>query len=140
MSDSATPLDAAGHAPGLAELLARQQLYRRLEADLRRQLPAALAGRIDVSCVHDGGELVLFAPHGAAATRLRATQQRLLTTQVLAGTGSSADAKVQQWIGRDDAALRFTLGMLSELATQTSLDYPTASVAVRRLAQLASAG
>ena len=79
MSDSATPLDAASHAPGLAELLARQQLYRRLEADLRRQLPAALAGRIDVSCVHDGGELVLFAPHGAAATRLRATQQRLLT-------------------------------------------------------------
>ena len=33
-----------------------------------------------------------------------------------------------------------SLGMLSELAAQTSLDYPTASVAVRRLAQLASAG
>ncbi len=39
---------------------------------------------------------------------------------------------------RDDAALRFTLSMLNELAAQKSLDYPTASVAVQRLAQLAS--
>jgi glutamate dehydrogenase len=79
--------------------------------------------------------------HAVARGSLRdelATQQRLLTTQVLAGTGSSADAKVQQWIGRDDASLRFTQSMLSELAAQTSLDYPTASVAVRRLSMLSA--
>ena len=39
---------------------------------------------------------------------------------------------------RDDAALRFTLSMLNELAAQKTLDYPTASVAVQRLSQLAS--
>ena len=41
------------------------------------------------------------------------------------------------WLERDDAALRFTLSMLNELAAQKTLDYPTASVAVQRLAQLA---
>ena len=81
--------------------------------------------------------------HAVARGALRdelAAQQRALVGQVLSMPGRDADAKVAQWIGRDDAALRFTLGMLSELAAQTSLDYPTASVAVRRLAQLASAG
>ena len=43
-------------------------------------------------------------------------------------------------VGRDDATLRFTLSMLAELAAQKSLDYPTASVAVQRLSQLASRG
>ena len=44
------------------------------------------------------------------------------------------------WMWRDDQSLRFTLSMLGELAAQKSLDYPTASVAVQRLAQLASRG
>ena len=81
--------------------------------------------------------------HAVARGSLRdelATQQRLLTTQVLAVSGGSADAKVQQWVGRDDASLRFTQAMLSELAAQTSLDYPTASVAVRRLSMLSAGG
>ena len=52
--------------------------------------------------------------------------------------GSTADAKVKHWIERDDPALRFTLSMLNELAAQKTLDYPTASVAVQRLSQLAS--
>jgi glutamate dehydrogenase len=43
-------------------------------------------------------------------------------------------------MSRDDQTLRFTLGMLGELAAQKALDYPTASVAVQRLAQLASRG
>src|SRR5690606_37894291 len=77
--------------------------------------------------------------HGALRDEL-ATQHRALVGQVLAMPGRDADAKVAQWIGRDDAALKFTLGMLAELAAQKSLDYPTASVAVRRLAQLANAG
>ncbi|WP_132999876.1 NAD-glutamate dehydrogenase [Luteimonas arsenica] len=77
--------------------------------------------------------------HGALRDEL-ATQHRALVAQVLSMPGRDADAKVAQWIGRDDPALKFTLGMLAELAAQKTLDYPTASVAVRRLAQLASAG
>ena len=81
--------------------------------------------------------------HAVARGSLRdelAAQQRQLTMQVLEATGATADAKLAHWIGRDDAALRFTLGMLSELAAQKSLDYPTASVAVRRLSMLSQEG
>ncbi|GAB3384227.1 NAD-glutamate dehydrogenase [Lysobacter fragariae] len=81
--------------------------------------------------------------HAVARGVLReelATQQRALVKQVLAMPGANADAKVKQWIERDDASLRFTLAMLNELAAQKSLDYPTASVAVQRLSQLASRG
>ena len=77
--------------------------------------------------------------HAVARGVLRdelATQQRLLTDQVLSMKGGDADAKVRNWIERDDAALRFTLNMLNELAAQKTLDYPTASVAVQRLSQL----
>ncbi|GGD42864.1 NAD-glutamate dehydrogenase [Pseudoxanthomonas indica] len=63
--------------------------------------------------------------------------QRTLTNQVLSMPGATADAKVQAWLQRDDAGLRFTLAMLNELAAQKTLDYPTASVAVQRLGQLA---
>ena len=79
--------------------------------------------------------------HAVARGVLReelATQQRALVQQVLAHTGGSADAKVRSWLERDDPALRFTLSMLNELAAQKSLDYPTASVAVQRLSQLAT--
>ena len=68
------------------------------------------------------------------------TQQRVLVGQVLSMPGATADAKVKAWIGRDDQSLRFTLAMLNELAAQKTLDYPTASVAVQRLSQLASRG
>ena len=81
--------------------------------------------------------------HAVARGSLRdelAAQQRQLTMQVLEAPGATADAKLAHWIGREDAALRFTLGMLSELAAQKSLDYPTASVAVRRLSMLSNAG
>lgn len=66
--------------------------------------------------------------------------QRTLTGQVLSMPGATPDAKVQAWLHRDDAGLRFTLAMLNELAAQKKLDYPTASVAVQRLGQLASQG
>ncbi len=81
--------------------------------------------------------------HAVARGVLRdelAAQMRTLTDQVLAMPGKDPDAKVAAWLQRDDASLRFTLGMLGELATQKSLDYPTVSVAVQRLAQLASRG
>ncbi len=81
--------------------------------------------------------------HAVARGVLReelAAQQRALVGQVLAMPGANADAKVKHWLERDDSSLRFTLAMLNELAAQKTLDYPTVSVAVRRLAQIASAG
>lgn len=79
--------------------------------------------------------------HAVARGSLRdelAAQQRLLTMQVLDAPGANADAKLKHWIERDDASLRFTLAMLGELAAQKTLDYPTASVAVRRLSMLSA--
>ena len=81
--------------------------------------------------------------HAVARGVLRdelSTQMRTLTDQALAMPGKDAEAKVAAWMARDDQTLRFTLAMLNELAAQKSLDYPTASVAVQRLAQLASRG
>ena len=81
--------------------------------------------------------------HAVARGVLReelAAQQSALLQQVLAQPGTNADAKVRSWLQRDDPALRFTLAMLSELAAQKTLDYPTASVAVQRLSQLAARG
>ena len=69
------------------------------------------------------------------------SQQRALVSQILAEGGrKSAEAKVEAWLQRDDSTLRFTQAMLAELLNQKTLDYPTASVAVRRLAQIASGG
>ncbi|MBN8713041.1 MAG: NAD-glutamate dehydrogenase [Xanthomonadales bacterium] len=65
-------------------------------------------------------------------------QHRALASQVLAASpdGSDGHALVQAWLQRDDPTLQYTRGMLEEIFTQTA-DYPIASVAVRRLAQLA---
>ncbi|PIV35687.1 MAG: glutamate dehydrogenase [Lysobacterales bacterium CG02_land_8_20_14_3_00_62_12] len=68
-------------------------------------------------------------------------QQRTLTAQVLAkGGGADGKALVAAWMNRDDTALKFTLGMISDMRSQVVMDYPTVSVALRRLAQLAQAG
>jgi glutamate dehydrogenase len=68
-------------------------------------------------------------------------QQRALVSQVL-GRGAAAQGAqaVAAWLGSDDASLRFTLGMLADMRNQVQMDYPTVSVAVRRLAQLVQAG
>jgi glutamate dehydrogenase len=64
-------------------------------------------------------------------------QHRALALQVLSLTGGSKDiSPVQAWLQRDDATLKYTRNMLAEILTQNA-DYPIASVAVRRLAQLA---
>jgi glutamate dehydrogenase len=64
-------------------------------------------------------------------------QHRALATQVLAFKGGNGSASpVQTWLERDDPALKHTRSMLAEILTQNA-DYPIASVAVRRLAQLA---
>lgn len=64
-------------------------------------------------------------------------QHRALALQVLAMSHDRADlTPVQAWLQRDDATLQYTRSMLAEILTQNA-DYPIASVAVRRLAQLA---
>ena len=66
----------------------------------------------------------------ACCARNWLTQQRALVQQVLARPGATnADAKVKRLAERDDAALRFTLSMLNELAAQKTLDYPIRPVA-----------
>lgn len=81
--------------------------------------------------------------HAVARGVLRdelAAHQRNLAGQVLSMPGANAEAKVARWMARDDSSLRFTLSMLQELAAQKTLDYPTVSVAVQRLGQLAAHG
>ncbi|HWU75171.1 MAG TPA: NAD-glutamate dehydrogenase domain-containing protein [Rhodanobacter sp.] len=64
-------------------------------------------------------------------------QHRALVLQVLAlDKGSKDVSPVQAWLQRDDPTLQHTRSMLAEILTQNA-DYPIASVAVRRLAQLA---
>lgn len=81
--------------------------------------------------------------HAVARGVLRdelAAHQRALVGQVLTMSGSSAEDKVANWMARDDSSLRFTLAMLADVAEQKTLDYPTVSVAVQRLGQLAAHG
>jgi glutamate dehydrogenase len=64
-------------------------------------------------------------------------QHRALSAQVLAGAGRKAGREaVDMWLERDDPSLRHTRAMLADILSQNA-DYPIASVAVRRLAQLA---
>ena len=64
-------------------------------------------------------------------------QHRALAQQVLTLAGGSKDVSpVQAWLQRDDPTLQYTRSMLAEILTQNA-DYPIASVAIRRLAQLA---
>ncbi|HET6632834.1 MAG TPA: NAD-glutamate dehydrogenase [Rhodanobacteraceae bacterium] len=68
-------------------------------------------------------------------------QQRALAVNLLARPlkGKGGAAVVREWLASDDPVLKFTLDILGEISSQ-SLDYPLASVAVRRLAQLAMSG
>jgi glutamate dehydrogenase len=69
------------------------------------------------------------------------SQHRALTAQVLNSGGKGTGAElVDAWLNRDDPSLKFTLGMFADMRTQVVTDYPIVSVAVRRLANLVSAG
>jgi len=64
-------------------------------------------------------------------------QHRALAVNVLAWSeGREDDDPVAAWLDRDDATTRYTRSVLAEIMAQRA-DYPIASVAVRRLAQLA---
>jgi glutamate dehydrogenase len=68
------------------------------------------------------------------------SQHRALTGQILERGGEGKGVElVNAWLGRDDAALKFTLGMFADMRTQVVTDYPIVSVAVRRLANLVQA-
>jgi glutamate dehydrogenase len=47
---------------------------------------------------------------------------------------------VSHWRENADSSVQYTLNMLSEMRAQAKMDYPTVSVAIRRLAQLVVAG
>ena len=75
---------------------------------------------------------------GVLRDELRA-QQRALVGQVIATGGKlPVGDQVGRWLERDDPALRFTQSMFADLRAQKALDYPTVSVAVRRLGQMAA--
>ena len=79
--------------------------------------------------------------HAQARGSLRdelASQQRALAMQVLSIKVRDGQSAVSTWLNRDDPTLKFTRGMLDEIRSQ-NVDYPIASVALRRLAQLAQA-
>ena len=67
-------------------------------------------------------------------------QRRALASQLLKTARPAQGSRVQHWIGSADPALSHTLAMFNEVRAQKVLDYPTISVAVRRLAQLVSVG
>jgi glutamate dehydrogenase len=68
------------------------------------------------------------------------SQQRALVSQVLAESRSGARNAVSEWLARDDAALKYTLTMFSDMRNLRHMDYPTLSVAVRRLGHIVAAG
>jgi len=79
--------------------------------------------------------------HAQARGSLRdelAAQHRALAAQILGSASDAVEHPVARWLERDDPTLKFTLGLLDEIRTQT-VDYPIASVALRRFAQLVQA-
>ncbi len=79
--------------------------------------------------------------HAQARGSLRdelASQHRALTRQILGAAVATEAHPVARWLERDDPTLKFTLGLLEEIRSQT-VDYPIASVALRRFAQLVQA-
>jgi glutamate dehydrogenase len=69
-------------------------------------------------------------------------QQRALVGNVLASAeqGEKPEQLVRKWLGRDDAGLKYTLNMFSDMRNLRTMDFATLSVAVRRLAHIAAAG
>jgi glutamate dehydrogenase len=67
------------------------------------------------------------------------SQQRALVSKVLANAHHGADTAVKEWLAQDDASLKYTLGMFADMRNLRHMDYPTLSVAVRRLGYIVAA-
>ncbi|MEO8001428.1 MAG: NAD-glutamate dehydrogenase domain-containing protein [Arenimonas sp.] len=77
---------------------------------------------------------------GVLRDELQAQQRALVGIVLSQGDGNkSADKLVADWLSRDDATLKYTLSMFADMRNLRSMDFATLSVAVRRLAQIASA-
>ncbi len=78
---------------------------------------------------------------GVLRDELQAQQRQLVSTVLAtASAGNSPADWVSSWLSRDDAALKYTLGMFTDMRSLSEMDFPTLSVAIRRLAQIASTG
>ncbi len=80
--------------------------------------------------------------HAQARGSLRdelAHQQRSLAVRILSSAAASDPHPVASWFDRDDPSVASTLSMLADIRSQP-VDYPIASVALRRLARLVQAG
>ena len=78
---------------------------------------------------------------GVLRDELQAQQRQLVSTVLSsAQAGKQPSDWVSSWLARDDAALKYTLGMFTDMRGLSEMDFPTLSVAVRRLAQIASTG
>ncbi|MFY8061171.1 MAG: NAD-glutamate dehydrogenase, partial [Arenimonas sp.] len=78
---------------------------------------------------------------GVLRDELQAQQRQLVSTVLATAVpGKSPADWVSSWLSRDDAALKYTLGMFTDMRSLSEMDFPTLSVAVRRLAQIASTG
>ena len=77
---------------------------------------------------------------GVLRDELQAQQRALVGIVLSQGDGKkSAEKLVADWLSRDDATLKYTLSMFADMRNLRSMDFATLSVAVRRLAQIASA-
>ena len=143
----------AALAQQLAELPYLEPAFDIIELAAERKLKPVEVSRVHFRLGEALGLPWLFAQidalavdgrwHAVARGVMRdelAAHQRTLAGQAVAQPGADPDAKVRQWLQRDDASLRFTLAMLEELSAQKTLDYPTLSVAVQKLGQLAARG
>ncbi len=142
-------------AQGLACLPYLTYGFDVIEVALERNLPVADAGQVyfalsdalHVKWLMDSVEKLPVEGrwHAQARGVLRdelQAQQRSLVGTVLGSSTESAppDELVRRWLARDDAALKYTLSMFGDMRNLRSMDFATLSVAVRRLAQIASVG
>ena len=107
----------------------------------------ALSDALHINWLMENVELLPVAGRWQAQARgvlrdeLQAQQRQLVSTVLAtAAAGKSPADWVSSWLSRDDAALKYTLGMFTDMRSLSEMDFPTLSVAVRRLAQIASTG
>lgn len=139
------PAELAAQLAGLAWLEAALDMVEVADADAGRVEQVARVHFLLADALHLGwlAERIAELPvegrwHALARGALRDelhAQHRALVALVLAQGAAEAGEAVAAFVARDEPTLVFTRQMLDELRAQRSMDYPTVSVAVRRLAQ-----
>jgi glutamate dehydrogenase len=126
-----------------------------IELSLREKQPVmavaqahfALSDALHINWLMENVELLPVTGRWQAQARgvlrdeLQAQQRQLVSTVLATAVAGKSPADwVSSWLSRDDAALKYTLGMFTDMRSLSEMDFPTLSVAVRRLAQIASTG